>query len=369
MNIVLFLVGLLVPSESQYLDTYADSTCSMGAVAGRNGNLGVCQDSKIATCLGSTLYVSLYGNTGCAGTSTNVTLSQGVCEPGIGIGGYKGYCSGSTSAPSGAVTFKEFNSGQCSGSSVTSWFSLNKCIPDGPTTLTSSMYTQGQGGYIQTMYSTGSCSGQPTGTSFLPKSYSYSTYYAPTSATFSNMAFVLQYANPQCTGSPYSGQAVSANLVGKCDGQGTMVSCSNGVANLTTYDNYNCTGNPLTQNLTTTSGCDNGAKATCAGTLTISGPFAASANYNANGCQGSVQNIYWYAINSCVLTGLSSFQFTYSASGISQESYMSQDCTGASTSSPVSQGGSGTSSSVLTAVVSKFITATTILILSSYLFA
>jgi len=373
---MLFLLCLLALAQSQYIESYAGSSCSGSPVQGGNGILGVCDNGILAACMGGTLYISVFSGSTCTGSATNLSLASGVCTPGLS-GSYKGFCSGSTSAPSGAISQRQYQAGQCSGSSSTSWILLNACVPDGPTQSTSSMTTQGQGGYIQTSYSTGDCSGTATGTSFLPSGFSGSAYYSTTSESWSNMAFVNMYANPQCTGNPVSGQAVPASSLGMCDGQGTWITCMNGVATMTTYENYNCTGTPNTQNLTTTTGCNaaNMMMATCSGTLTIPSMFVAAVRYKSTGCAGAVQSIQWWATGTgaCVPAGLTvSYEFAYSSSTnlLSQEVYATGNCTGTASTTPISylRSSTLTSSSILNAGVSKFISATAILILSSYLF-
>jgi len=323
---VALLLGVLVPSEGIYILTYATSNCSGHAVAGGNRQLDVCDGvtNSISTCISGTINTSTYDGPKCTGSISDTSaFKENTC-----VLGQKGYCSGSTSDPSGSLALKTWNSGQCSGSpSLSGWISLGACIPDIKKGSSTKYVAQAGGGYVATTWNAIDCTGTNEVTYLAAGSST--RYYSSRGASFSGLVGFNTYGNTECTGTPTMGLAFASSQQGKCVDQ-QVVTCANGVLTLMSYDTANCTGNASTSTFNTT--CVSGTQAFCSGKLTISGSYQAIASYDAANCGGHVNILDWSLLKHCFLSGTISTKSVYDSRNhqVVTYGYITPNCTGTS---------------------------------------
>jgi len=373
--LLVLVAGLLVACEGDAMAYfYPNTACSGSPTAGISLILGACQsDNSVWTCNsnGSILSQTIYHSPGCSGTSDTSNIATNNCTLMT-----KAFCFETLSVSKNSFIQYQYMGGTCSGTPIQKYFGVfDICIPAGGGQNTSVHFTYNQSLNIaqQVQYTSHDCTG-PSVPITIPFG-SGAAYYSTQPFSVSNLVGYYQYADTkECSGTPNSGVAYSLNTYGKCH-FGKRVTCSNNKLVINTYGNRDCSGNTTNSMDFPLGLCIQGKKPYCSGPFSIPAPYMANIQYTGFRCGENINYIDFSLLDTCISSGTTqSKRGVYNPLNNEVVFYAyasSPNCSAGTPNTPTSvkldSYTIGLSSSLLSAMVSKFLIIFLILTLN-YLF-
>jgi len=245
---------------------------------------------------------------------------------------------------------------------------LDVCIPaSDANTSVWIIYNESLNAVVLTQYHTHFCTG-PSSVETVPFG-SGATYYSASPYQVPNVVGYYQYTDTTgCSGTPNSGAAYSLDIYGQCY-FGTQVTCMGNELMINKYSKTDCSGNFTSTNYMVGS-CINGHKAFCAGAFNLPPNYVATINYKGFECGEAISKIQFTIVNVCITNGNESSMSVYDPynNEVGVYTYTSNNCatdTNISSATNFLKLDSYTltlSSSLLTAIVPKFLIISNILI-------